>query len=59
MVAERLTWEQVRAWRLRRQHLVDRAPRSAMLQVVRAICEAQVGRLGTFLGARADVAYAR
>jgi len=33
-----LTWEQVRAWRLQRQHLLQRAPRAAMLDVAGAIC---------------------
>ncbi len=34
----RLTWEQVRAWRLGRQHLVDRAPAQRMLEVVAEVC---------------------
>ena len=33
-----LTWEQVTAWRLRRQHLAERAPRKDMLRVASDIC---------------------
>jgi winged helix DNA-binding protein len=33
-----LTWAQVLAWRLGRQHLVDRAPRGQALAVVEEIC---------------------
>ena len=37
-LAERLSWDQVRAWRLRRHHLGERAPRKLMLDVVSSIC---------------------
>jgi uncharacterized protein YcaQ len=33
-VAIELTWQQALAWRMRRHHLVERAPREAMLDVV-------------------------
>jgi len=33
-----LTWDAVLAWRMRRQHLADRAPRSAALDVVADVC---------------------
>jgi hypothetical protein len=36
--AESLTWDQVRAWRLARQHLVERLPAERMLDVVRDVC---------------------
>ncbi len=36
--AARLTWENVLAWRLRRQHLDRRAPREALLAAVADIC---------------------
>lgn len=36
--AARLTWEQVRAWRVRRHHLDARVPRRAMLDVIADIC---------------------
>lgn len=36
--AAHLTWDQVLAWRLRRHHLDQRAPRDAMLDVASAIC---------------------
>ncbi len=36
--AARLTWRQVAAWRLRRQHLGERAPADRMLRVVSDIC---------------------
>ena len=35
---EQLSWEQVRAWRLRRHHLAERAPRKQLLDVVRSTC---------------------
>ncbi|HEX8100670.1 MAG TPA: winged helix DNA-binding domain-containing protein [Actinomycetota bacterium] len=35
---ETLTWEQVRAWRLGRHHLIERAPRRRILEVVSALC---------------------
>jgi Winged helix DNA-binding domain len=35
---ERLTWAQVRAWRVTRQHLVDRVPAKRMLEVVAEVC---------------------
>lgn len=35
---ERLTWDEVRAWRLARQHLVDRLPARRMLDVVKDAC---------------------
>src|SRR5262245_17730877 len=37
-VAARLTWEQVRAWRLARQQLVERVPAGRMLAVVGEVC---------------------
>jgi Winged helix DNA-binding domain len=36
--AERLTWDQVRAWRLARQHLAERLPAKRMLDVVSDVC---------------------
>lgn len=33
-----LTWAQLSAWRMTRHHLVDRAPRAALLDVVSDIC---------------------
>ena len=33
-----LTWEQVRAWRLRRHFLAERAPSAAMLEVASRLC---------------------
>jgi Winged helix DNA-binding domain len=33
-----LTWPQVRAWRLARQHLVERAPAKRLLEVVADVC---------------------
>src|SRR3954453_8805057 len=39
--AARLTWENVLAWRLCRQHLDRRAPRAAMLAAVADICGLQ------------------
>jgi len=38
MTTVQLTWEQAIAWRLPRQHLLARAPREAMLEVVGDIC---------------------
>jgi hypothetical protein len=38
MAAARLTWEQVRAWRLARQHLAGRVPARRMLDVVDDVC---------------------
>ena len=35
---ERLTWPHVLAWRMRRQHLTERAPRHDMLDVVSRLC---------------------
>ena len=35
---EQLTWGQVRGWRLRRQHLVERAPATRLLEVVAEVC---------------------
>jgi uncharacterized protein YcaQ len=35
---ERLTWDQVRAWRLARQHLTERAPRRRLQNVVSESC---------------------
>ena len=35
---ERLTWEQVRAWRLDHQHLVERVPAEELLTVVAEVC---------------------
>ena len=35
--AARLTWDNVLAWRLRRQHLDRRAPREALVATVAAI----------------------
>jgi hypothetical protein len=35
---ECLTWDQVRAWRLARQHLVERLPAERMLDLVRDVC---------------------
>lgn len=37
----RVTWSQVRAFRLARQHLFERAPRHALVEVVRDICGVQ------------------
>ena len=37
----RLTWANVLAWRLRRQHLHERRPAEAMLAVVADICGLQ------------------
>jgi len=37
-VVDRLSWDQVRAWRLRRQHLVDRLPRQPGFDVVADVC---------------------
>jgi Winged helix DNA-binding domain len=34
----RITWEQVRAWRMARQSLVRKSPRDRMLDVVRDVC---------------------
>jgi len=34
----KLTWPQALAWRMRRQYLVERAPRAAMLDVVSRLC---------------------
>lgn len=56
-MTERLTWEQVRAWRLARQHLVDRAPAEGMLAVVAEACgiHAQVVSTAELqVGARVD-----
>lgn len=36
--SQRLTWGQVLAWRVQRQHLVERAPKTALLQVAADIC---------------------
>ena len=36
--AERLSWEQALAWRMRRQHLVERASPRSSLRVIRDIC---------------------
>jgi hypothetical protein len=36
--AERLTWDQVRAWRLARQHLAERLPAKRILDVVSDVC---------------------
>lgn len=36
--AERLGWDQVRAWRLARHHLVERLPAKRMLEVVSDVC---------------------
>ena len=36
--AHRLSWEQVLAWRMKRHHLVDRAPPSELIRVVGDIC---------------------
>jgi hypothetical protein len=33
-----ITWDQVRGWRVSRQHLHRRAPRAALLDVVREVC---------------------
>jgi hypothetical protein len=33
-----LTWDQIRAWRLTRHHLVRRAPRTRLLDVARDVC---------------------
>lgn len=38
MPLARLTWKQVLAWRVRRQHLDERAPRKALLKVVGDLC---------------------
>lgn len=35
---ERLTWDEVRAWRLARQHLVERLPARQMLDAVKDVC---------------------
>src|SRR5918996_159753 len=35
---ERLTWDQVRSWRLSRQHLDRRLPKRALLDVIRDVC---------------------
>jgi hypothetical protein len=35
---ERLSWEQVLAWRMRRHHLVERAASSDLVRVVGQIC---------------------
>jgi hypothetical protein len=35
---QQLSWERVRAWRLARQHLVDRAPATELLGVVADVC---------------------
>ena len=56
-VTERLSWEQVRAWRLARQHLVDRVPAEGMLSVVAGVCgvHAQVSSTAELqVGARVD-----
>jgi Winged helix DNA-binding domain len=34
----RVTWDQVRAWRMARQYLVRKTPRARMLEVVRDVC---------------------
>lgn len=39
--AAHLTWQQVMAWRIRRHHLDQRAPRPAMLDVGGAVCGLQ------------------
>jgi Winged helix DNA-binding domain len=33
-----LRWDQVRGWRLGRQHLVDRAPAGQLLDVISRVC---------------------
>jgi uncharacterized protein YcaQ len=38
----RLTWPQALAWRMRRQHLAERAPRQALLDVVSRLCGVHV-----------------
>ncbi len=37
-VGGKLSWDQVGAWRMGRHHLVERAPRSALLDVVSDLC---------------------
>ena len=47
MTAPRLTWEQVRAWRLARHHLAARAPREALLDVVSRLCGVHAQLMGS------------
>ncbi len=42
-----LSWEQVRAWRLERHHLRERAPRGAMLDVVSRLCGVHAQLMGS------------
>jgi Winged helix DNA-binding domain len=42
-----LTWEQVRAWRLARHHLAERAPREALLDVVSRLCGVHAQLMGS------------
>ncbi len=37
-MSPKLTWDQVGAWRMARHHLVERAPRAALLDVVADVC---------------------
>ena len=37
-IAAELTWPQALAWRLQRQHLIDRLPGDSLLQVTRDLC---------------------
>jgi hypothetical protein len=43
----RLTWEQVRAWRLARHHLSARVPREQMLAVVSRLCGVHAQLMGS------------
>ena len=46
-----LGWEQVRAWRVRRHALAERAPDGDMLEVVSRLCESLREKLGQGFGA--------